>query len=105
MADNFKIPEEWELSEQQELVIGSLVDYAGEYISPAEFCFALYDEEIEGPAPAKLRVLMQRCRQILDEITGEQVDIEVKRNKGWRITKKGRILLKRAANGELNTDE
>lgn len=95
MSAVFTIPPEWELSPQQEVVIGSLIDEAGDYISAADFCDALYDENCPGPAPAKLRVLIQRCREILEELTGDQVQVETRRYKGWRITKKDRIILKR----------
>ena len=97
MSEQFEIPKEWDLSPQQEVVIGSLIDDAGEYISPLEFCEALYDDydPEEKAAPAKLRVLVQRCREIVSELTEGAVKIEVRRNKGWRITKKSRIILKR----------
>ena len=93
MSEMFEIPEEWNLSPQQDVFIGSLLDDAGVFISPEQFCDALYGEECDGPAPAKLRVLKQRCDEIIRELTEGKVAIEVKRNKGWRITKKGRLIL------------
>lgn len=93
--DEFEVPEEWGLSEQQEVVIGSLIDDAGSFIPPYELCRALYEGKFKKgcPAPAKLRVLVQRCRDILAELTDGKVEIETKRGKGWRITKKGRMIL------------
>ena len=95
MVKLFEIPEDWQLSEHQEIVIGSLLDNPGEYISAAEFCDALYGEECPGPAPAKLRVLIQRCRQIIFGISNGRAKIESRRFKGWRITKKDRMILKK----------
>lgn len=91
----FDVPEEWGLSEQQEVVIGSLIDDAGSYIPPYELCRALYDGKFKKgcPAPAKLRVLMQRCRDILHDLTEGKVRIETRRGQGWRITKKSRMIL------------
>lgn len=100
MSDEFEVPDEWGLSEQQEIVIGSLIDDAGRFIPACEFCNALYPDdktyEVGDPAPAKLRVLVQRCRDIVAELTNERVKIETKRGKGWRLTKKGKILLTKA---------
>lgn len=95
--DPFEIPESWGLSAQQECLIGSLLDEAGEYLSADDLCDALYPDDVreEGaPAPAKLRVLIQRCRDILHELSGGRADIEGKRGTGWRITKKGRVILR-----------
>lgn len=98
MAEQFEIPEEWNLSDQQDVVIGSLLDDAGEYISAAELQDALYGEKVEpgSAAPAKLRVLIQRCRDIVYELSDGKVEIETRRGKGWRITKKGRLILRKS---------
>lgn len=97
-TEEFEVPDEWGLSEQQEFVIGSLIDERGKYVPPFELCNELYDEEYEAgaPAPAKLRVLMQRCRDIVADLTSGRVEIETRRGKGWRITKRARIILMKA---------
>jgi len=93
----FEIPEKWNLSSQQELVIGSLMDEAGTYIPPSAFCDVLYCERylLKAAAPAKLRVLIQRCRGILAKHSNNRVDIVVKRNSGWKITKKHSMILRK----------
>lgn len=97
MNDLFEIPANWKLSPQQEVVIGSLIDEAGTYISVSAFCEALYEEDYVGPAPAKLRVLVQRCREVLGELTEGRAKIETKRNKGYRITRKTSVILRSLA--------
>jgi len=96
MVDDFEVPENWNLSPQQECVIGSLIDDAGTFITAQELCEALYGEMLDkdAPAPAKLRVLMQRCRSILREVTQGTVSIETKRGFGWRITRRGRAIIR-----------
>ena len=98
--EEFEVPDEWGLSEQQEVVIGSLIDERGKYIPPYALCAALYpnDDRYEpgSPAPAKLRVLVQRCRDIVSALTDDRSEIETKRGKGWRITKRSRIILMKA---------
>jgi len=93
----FELPGEWRLSDQQELVIGSLLDEAGRYLSPKSLGEALYDEpmRLKQPAPAKLRVLVQRCRQILHDRTDGVVTIEIRRNSGWKITEHNRKVLQK----------
>ncbi len=89
----FKIPKQWALSPQQECVIGTLMDDAGHYTTAGQFCEALYGEGFDkGPAPAKLRVLMQRCRAIVEVKSTGKVAILIKRNSGWKITKKSRLI-------------
>lgn len=97
MTKRFTVPDEWGLSEQQEVVLGSLLDAAGEFVAPIEFVSALYDDEVEPgmAAPAKLRVLVQRCRAILDEQSKGKVKIITRRNLGWKISSKGRLLLQK----------
>ena len=95
---SFNIPEDWGLSAQQELMIGSLLDEAGRFISPAELSAALYpDDPIDDGmrAPAKMRVLIQRCRELMDKHTGGIVTIVTRRNSGWKISKKSRLLLQK----------
>ena len=98
--EEFEVPDEWGLSEQQEVVIGSLIDERGKYIPPCELCNALYPDDktykAGSPAPAKLRVLVQRCRDIVEDLTEGRAEIENKRGKGWRITKRDRIILMKA---------
>lgn len=89
----FKVPDKWDLSPQQECVVGTLMDDAGEYTTAGEFCDALYGEGFaKGPAPAKLRVLMQRCRAIVKDKSRGKVTVLVKRNSGWKITRKSRLI-------------
>lgn len=96
MSD-FEIPPQWGLSEQQECVIGSLIDDAGNYAPPYQLCAVLYPNDPPyakgAPAPAKLRVLVQRCRDIVYDLTDGRAEIETKRGKGWRVTKKSRLIL------------
>lgn len=96
-TEEFEIPDEWGLSERQEVVIGSLIDARGAYIPAFELCNALYVDDApykrDDSAPAKLRVLMQRCRQIVDDLSAERTRIAGKRGKGWRITMRERIYL------------
>lgn len=98
--EEFEVPDEWGLSVQQEVVIGSLIDERGKYIPPFEFCNALYmDDGLYkrlDPAPAKLRVLLQRCRAIVVKLTDGRAKIDTMRGKGWRITKKARVILMQA---------
>ena len=102
MATNeFEVPNEWGLSDQQEIIIGSLMDDAGKFIPAYELCNGLYPDDKKGyeagcPAPAKLRVLVQRCRDIVHDLTNGKASIETKRGKGWRVTKKSRIILAKA---------
>lgn len=96
MADQFEIPEIWGLSPQQEVVIGSLLDDAGRFVSPCDLCMSLYGGPAENKmvAPAKLRVLIQRCREILSDVSEKRVTIETKRGTGWRISRKHRVVLR-----------
>ncbi len=98
MATEFEIPDSWGLSPQQEVVIGSLLDDAGHFVTPSDLCMSLYDEPTEAKvkmvAPAKLRVLVQRCREILSDVSDGRVTVETKRGTGWRISRKHRIILK-----------
>ena len=95
----FKIPEAWGLSPQQELVIGSLLDDAGRFLSPAELSEALYpDDPVDDDmrAPAKMRVLIQRCRELMEIHTGGLVTIVTRRNSGWKVSKKSRLMVQKA---------
>ena len=94
MEKNIELPESWGLSPHQECVIGSLLDYAGDFVSSADLCEALYGKATT-PAPAKLRVLMQRCREIIDELTEGQVEIAIRRNSGWKFTVRHGFILKK----------
>lgn len=99
--DEFEIPDEWGLSEQQEVVIGSLIDARGSYIPAADFCNALYPDDQtyrpRAPSPAKLRVLIQRCRSIVADLTNDRAGIQTKRGKGWRVIKTERVILMKAS--------
>ncbi len=97
MAKRIELPNDWKLSERQELVIGSLADEPGEWISAYDFCVALYGKKGCKPgmaAPAKLRVLVQRCREILEEEAGSKVKIEGKRGSGWFMSRKSAAILR-----------
>tara|TARA_R110000772_G_C13310278_1_gene440231 strand:- start:24815 stop:25117 length:303 start_codon:yes stop_codon:yes gene_type:complete len=84
--EQYDIPAWWSLSNQQDVVIGNLIDAKGEWITAYQFCDALYGEGDEKMvAPAKLRVLMQRCRDIVDELTQGRAQIITRRGSGWRI--------------------
>ncbi len=97
----FKIPKSWNLGAQQELVIGSLMDEAGMYITAEAFCHALYGEAEEGmAAPAKLRVLIQRCRGILAGRSKAKVLIYGKRNRGWMIIHRDADILRKIVAGK-----
>lgn len=85
--EQFKLPAEWDLSISEEIVIGILMGADGGYVSPSELCSDLYEEEIEGAAPAKLRGLVSRCRDRVYDISEGRVEIEGKRIRGWRISK------------------
>ena len=95
MRDKIKLPESWGLSEQQDIVIGGLIDFAGSYTSAGEFCMEIYDEDCGGPAPAKLRVLIQRCRTIIDNYSEGKIAVLVKRNSGWKLTKRDAFKMKK----------
>ncbi len=98
----FDIPETWGLTPMQEVVIGSLIDEAGTYITPADLHKELYEEKLPkgAPAPAKLRVLVQRCRDILLRLSGGKVEIVTKKRAGWKITKAGRSQLRKLVDGD-----
>lgn len=95
MTYRFKIPEKWGLSPQQITVIELLMLNPGKYVSSLELCYELYDEKTTGPAPAKLRMLVQRCRDILYDKVGSRVPIVGRRNSGWKITRKGAMFFSR----------
>lgn len=100
--EQFELPSSWNLSEQQELVIGSLLDDAGRYLSAKCLCDALYGgvHTTKQPAPAKLRVLIQRCRDILHKRSKGLVKIDVRRNSGWKITTHNRQVLQNIVDAE-----
>ena len=94
MSSQFNLPNR--LSPQQKIVLGLFIGHPGHHVSTEQFCQALYDDYRHGkiPAPAKLRVLIQRCRNIVDEISEGKVEITVRRNSGWKISRKGIHILK-----------
>ena len=95
---DIEFPEHWHLSEVQAYVIGILCDNAGAYISAYAFCKELYDDKAEPtmPAPAKFRVTMQRCREIVEERTEGKARIESKRGSGWFMSRKSLVHLRKA---------
>lgn len=99
-VEEFEVPDEWGLSEQQEFLIGSLIDERGKYVQAYQLCNELYLDDRPydpgEPAPAKLRVLVQRCRDIVADLTNGRSKIDTMRGKGWRITKRSRVILMKA---------
>lgn len=94
MTNHFDLPD-W-LSPQQKIVLMLFIEYPGCHISADYFCEALYGEHRgKGPAPAKLRVLIQRCRDIIDEITNNRAEVTIRRNSGWKMSRKDVLILKR----------
>ncbi len=101
MAEELELPRAWKLTENQDFIIGSLADDAGTYITTYEFCKELYGGAEKGmPAPAKLRVLIQRCREILSDETDGKVKIEGKRGSGWIMTRKNAARLRNIVDPE-----
>lgn len=92
MTSPTHIPNSWLLSAKQELVIRSLIDAPEEFQSPEELCEALYHEH-HVSAPAKLRMLIQRCREIIYQLTDGEVEVYTRRGKGWRLTRDGASVL------------
>lgn len=94
MSSHFNLPD-W-LSPQQRIVLELFIENPGQHVSTDKFCEALYGERRDkGPAPAKLRVLIQRCRDIVDEITNDMAYITIRRNSGWKMSRKDVLILKR----------
>jgi len=94
MSSQFNLPD-W-LSPQQNIVLQLLLESPGEYVSTEDFCWALYNEECgKGPAPAKLRVLIQRCRAIVDDLTEDRAEVTTRRNSGWKMSRKDVLTFKR----------
>lgn len=93
----YTVPKKWGLTLIESEVICLLIDYPGEYITVREMCGLVYGEDLDRgtPAPAKLRVLVQRCRRIVENVAGLTVEIEIKRGKGWRISRRNVLRLKR----------
>lgn len=81
----FEFPASWDLSPQQDFVLGTLADHQGQYVSSKKLTKGLYGKA-ERPAPAKLRVLMQRCREIVEYFTFGECVISGRRNSGWLIS-------------------
>lgn len=96
-SDQMDFPETWGLSPQQDFLIGSLYDESGRPLSPATLCKALYGGKWRRgtPAPAKLRVLVRRCREILKKCSKGRVEIQSRRNEGYRISRKDCVILRK----------
>ena len=86
---DYKIPPSWSPTKDQKKLIEMLAKKPGRYFPTEEIMPWVFAESIstDAPAPAKLRVLVQRSRAFLSERTDNQVSIGIKRNKGYRITK------------------
>jgi len=96
----FKVPEGWGLSDQEEFVIGTLMDTPGRFHPAYELCNTLYRDYEGGArfkrgydAPTKLRVLVLRCRRHVAKLSKGRAKIEGKRGRGWRITRKSHKVL------------
>jgi len=94
MSYRSKLIEAWDISPQQAIVIGRLLANPSKYQSTAVLCKLLYGKAIT-PAPAKLRMLVQRCRDIVHDETDGKAAITGKRNNGWKITFKHSVTIKR----------
>lgn len=94
MEKNVELPRSWRLGSMQDCVIGSLLDEAGDFVSSADLCEALYGEATT-PSPAKLRVLIQVCRETLADLSDGEVKIVGKRNYGWKFTIRSAMRLKK----------
>ncbi len=99
MNDPISLPDSWGLTKQQDDVIGGLIDNSGEYMTAATLCRCVYSEVHTGPAPAKLRVLIQRCRELVNKFSGDRVSILVKRNSGWKITETDADIMRKIISG------
>lgn len=84
----------WDISPQQAMVIGLLLAQPSKFKTTAFLCQVLYGKPIT-PAPAKLRMLVQRCRDIISDNTDAKATIVGKRNSGWKITIKHSVIIKR----------
>lgn len=93
MSYRFKLIEAWEISPQQATVIGRLLANPGKFQSSAVLCKLLYGKATT-PAPAKLRMLVQRCRDIVCDETKGTATIIGKRNSGWKIAIKHSMVIK-----------
>lgn len=102
----YTVPERWGLTLIESGIICLLIDYPGEYITSREMCKLVYGETLGHgtPAPAKLRVLVQRCRRLVEDIAGSVVEIEIKRGKGWRISRRNVLRLKRYFDKPFNDE-
>jgi hypothetical protein len=94
MEKDVALPKSWNLSGYQECVIGSLLDAAPDYVPFSSLTKAMYGKASKT-APAKLRVTVQRCRDIVWDKTEGNVEIEGKRGSGWRLTVRGALVLKK----------
>lgn len=94
MEKDLKLPDSWHLSGYQELVIGSLLDAAPDFVTIPALTKAMYGKASKT-APAKLRVTMQRVRDIVWDKTEWSVEIEGIRGKGWRLEIMPALVLKK----------
>ena len=63
---------------------------AGKYASAKKLMFILYGETLGkmDVTPGKLRTLVLRTRDVLWDATDGEVEIELRRNVGYKITKR-----------------
>ncbi len=83
-----RLPRIWGMSKIQSRVIRTLANNPGYYTSAYEFCQIIYPRDAEPgmPAPAKLRVLIMECRDMLHDLTDGEIVIDSKRGSGWYMT-------------------
>ena len=86
----FRVPIDWGATKDQITVIESLMEFPGRFVSPEDLVDWVFDETLpmNAPAPAKLRVLIQRTRATLESNTKSEATIGTKRGRGYRITKR-----------------
>jgi len=95
--------EELGISEQQETVLQCLTSEPGVFMAAAELCDVIYDEHIGGdPAPAKLRVLMQRCRAVVASVSKGRSKIVTRRGVGWKMTRRDVAVFKTCLAKKVN---
>lgn len=103
MSSLSNLIEELGISEQQETVLQYLTADPGVFLSAADLCDEIYDEDIEDePAPAKLRVLMQRCRKVVTDVSKGRSKIVTRRGVGWKMTRRDVVVFKTCLAKKVN---
>ncbi len=88
--DHVEVLMSWGFTKTQSLTIMLFLNFPGEYIDGYDILDEIYSEEVEdgAPVPAKVRVLVKRCREGLAEIFEGPPTIKTKRGKGYIMSKK-----------------